>query len=193
MAAAGAQGTLAVFGGSFDPPHMGHVLAMAFVASAYAPEGILMVPAFEHPFGKQPAASFAHRVTMCELAARAVTGVHVSRIERDLGGTSRTLRTLEALARSRPGARLRLLVGADVLPDTPRWHRWDRIVAIAPPIVVGRAGYARPEGCPFDIPDVSSTELRSRLARRSGTDGMLPAAVETYIVEQGLYRMEEGT
>lgn len=182
-----ASPTIVVFGGSFDPPHMGHVLAMAFARAVYEPDAILMVPTFEHPFHKRSDASFEHRIRMCELASHIVHGVTVSRIEAELGGVSWTLRTLEALAERHAGARLRLLVGADVLPHTSRWHRWDQIVAMAPPIVVGRAGYEQPEQCPFDVPDVSSSELRARLAQGQGAGGRVPSAVEAYIANHGLY------
>lgn len=183
----GSTSTTAVFGGTFDPPHVGHVLVMAYVRSVEAVDQVVMVPAFRHPFGKEPTADFDHRVRMCELTAATLTGVAVSRIEEELGGISRTLRTLEEMARRQPGTTLRLVVGADVLADTPRWHRWDRIVEIAPPIVVGREGYERPEGSSIALPDVSSTELRERLARDRTARGLLPAAVERYIVEHGLY------
>lgn len=186
----GGDETIAVFGGTFDPPHVGHVLVLAYVRAAIAPSRILMVPAFEHPFGKRPTAGFEDRVHMCELVAGLLDGVEVSPIERDMGGTSHTLRTLEALHERHPGVTLRLVVGADVLEQTERWHRWDRIAELAPPIVVGRSGYERPEGCAVDIPDVSSTELRRRLARDRATEGMLPAAVERHIVERGLYAEE---
>jgi nicotinate-nucleotide adenylyltransferase len=180
--------TWVIFGGTFDPPHMGHVLAMAFVRAVHEPDRILMVPAFQHPFGKRASAPFEDRIHMCELAAGAVTGVTVSRIEQELGGVSLTLRTLEALAERHPGVTLRLLMGADALPETPKWHRWDRIVAMAPPIIVGRAGYERPEGCPFDVPDVSSSDLRRRLVAGGGAGGLVPAAVERHILDRGLYR-----
>lgn len=182
--------TIAVFGGTFDPPHVGHVLAMAYVRAVAEVDRIVMTPTFEHPFGKRPAASFEHRVHMCELVATVLRDVSVSRIEEELGGTSRTLRTLEAMAERHPGARLRLVVGADVLARTDDWYRWDRIVEIAPPIVVGRAGNPRPEGVSVDVPDVSSTELRRRLAQDRATAGLLPRAVERYIVENDLYLVE---
>lgn len=184
---------IAVFGGTFDPPHVGHLLVLAYVRAVGAVDRVLMVPAFEHPFGKQPAAGFEDRVRMCELTAAIVDGVRVSRIEQELGGTSRTLRTLEELARRHPGARLRLVVGTDVLPETPKWHRWDRIVELAPPLVVGRTGYGDPAAAPIQIPDVSSTELRRRLARDRGTAGLLSAAVERHIAEHDLYRTEDET
>lgn len=185
--------TIAVFGGAFDPPHVGHLLVMAYVRAVEPIDRVLMVPAFEHPFGKQPSAGFEDRVRMCELTAAIVHGAQVSRIEQELGGTSHTLRTLEELSRRHPTAHLRLVVGTDVLPETPNWHRWDRVAELAPPLVVGRTGHGDPAAAPIQIPDVSSTELRRRLARDRSTAGLLPAAVERHIVERDLYRTEDET
>jgi len=124
---------------------------------------------------------------MCELAMQHLVGVEVSPLERDLGGVSRTLRTLEELARRRPDARLRLVIGADILGGVERWHRWDRIEELAPPIVIGRRGYPPPTGCKVELPEISSTEVRRRLAACEDTEGMLPHLVRQYIDEHRLY------
>lgn len=178
--------TIAVLGGTFDPPHVGHVLATAYVLSVEAPSQLLVVPTFEHPFGKAPRASYDHRVRMCELAMGCFCNVEVSRIEGELGGVSRTLRTLEALRDRLPDASLRWIVGADLLAEVDRWHGWDRIVELAPPIVVGRLGHG--DGTDVAIPDVSSTEVRNRLDDAEDVDRLVPRAVRDYIAEQGLYR-----
>lgn len=182
----GSETVIAVFGGTFDPPHIGHVLATAFVLAIESPSEILVVPTFEHPFGKAPRASFEHRMRMCELTMTPFRNVSVSRIEEELGGVSRTLRTLEALAARRPEARFRLVVGTDLLAEIDRWHGWDRIVALAPPLVVGRSG--RGEGVGVEIPDVSSTEVRERLSRGESIEGLVPRAVGEYIEANELYR-----
>lgn len=180
-----------MLGGSFDPPHVGHVLLAAYALAVGELDRLLVVPAFEHPLGKQSSAGYEHRFRMCELAVGDLRRIEVSRIEQELGGASRTLRTLEELERRLPDARLRLVVGADILPQTPQWHRWDRIREIAPPLVIGRAGYEPPEGCPVELPEVSSTEIRRRLAADRRTDGLVPIAVERYIDDNRLYTEEE--
>jgi nicotinate-nucleotide adenylyltransferase len=178
---------VAFYGGTFDPPHVGHVLAAAWALSAGGVDEVLVVPAFEHPLGKRPAAAFEARVRMCELAMAPLPGASVSRIEEELGGPSRTLRTLEALCARMPDASLQLLVGADILDEAARWHRWDRVVELAPPLVVGRVGYAPSAGCPVALPDVSSTELRARFARGDDVTGLVPTAVASYVAEHHLY------
>jgi nicotinate-nucleotide adenylyltransferase len=182
-------GTIAVFGGSFDPPHVSHVLCIAYVLSAEGVDSVLVVPTFEHALGKEAGASFEHRFAMMELATRDLHRVHLSRMEATRGGTSRTLDTLEALTETHPGASFRLLIGADILGETSRWHRWDRITEIAPPIVVGRGGYDAPRPDTVTLPEVSSTDLRQRLAERRSVAGLVPVSVEAYIREHALYEV----
>ncbi|WP_437736591.1 nicotinate (nicotinamide) nucleotide adenylyltransferase [Sorangium sp. So ce1335] len=131
---------VAIFGGSFNPPHVAHVLAATYAIAVAPIDEVLVVPVYRHPFAKE-LAPYEHRLAMCHLALGWLPGVSVSTVERELGGESLTLRTLEHLAAEHPGWAMRLLVGADVLPDLPRWHRFDRIEQIAPPIVLGRSGF----------------------------------------------------
>ena len=113
---------VAVYGGSFDPPHLGHVLSVAWTLSAGNVDEVWVIPTWQHAFGKEHGADFDERFAMCERAFAPFRGVTVSDVERHLGGVSRTLHTLEALAADHPETELRLLIGADVLPTTDRWH-----------------------------------------------------------------------
>jgi nicotinate-nucleotide adenylyltransferase len=116
-------------------------------------------------------------------------GVEVSRVEEELGGESRTLRTLEHLSQHHPDWQLRLIVGADVLGDAPRWFGFDAIARIAPPIVVGRAGYAPPRPGAVLVPDVSSTHVRAAIERGDWDEvaGLVPRRVLEYARAKGLY------
>jgi nicotinate-nucleotide adenylyltransferase len=183
--------TLAVYGGSFDPPHIAHSLVCAYVLSAYAIDGVLVVPTHQHPFDK-PLAPFAHRLKMCELALRDLRRVEISAIEAELGGASYTLRTLELLALRRPGVRLRLVIGSDLLDETAAWHGFERIRELAPPIVVARAGSKHATPDMPAIPDISSTEVRRRLRLGLSTEGLLDPQVSAYAQAHGLYRAEPG-
>jgi nicotinate-nucleotide adenylyltransferase len=167
---------------------MGHVLLTAYALSATDLDRILVVPAWQHPLEKRATAEYEHRVRMCEHAVRDFERVEVSRIEQRLGGPSRTLYTLQALLQEHPGAHLRLLLGADLLGETPRWHQWEQVEQLAPPLIVGRAGYPRPAECPLELPEVSSTEVRAQLEAGRRTGGLLPRAVEDHIFEHELYR-----
>lgn len=181
---------VAIYGGSFDPPHLGHVLSVAWALSAADIDQVWIIPTWKHAFEKEHRASFEQRMSMCKLAFAMFRNVEIFDVERRLGGTSRTLDTLEALETENPDAVFRLLVGADVLPTTDRWHRWDEIVKIAPPLVLGRQGYPVPEGCPISIPNINSTDIRSGLANAGDVTGLVPTAVIEYIRSQGLYEGE---
>lgn len=180
---------IAVFGGSFNPPHLAHVLAAAVVLARFDVEKVLVVPAYQHPFAKA-LAPYDHRVTMCELAMGWLPRVEVSRVEEELGGASRTLRTIEHLLARYPGKPLRFVMGADIMVESSKWYGFDRIVELAPPIVLGRVGVAYP-GAPVPVlPAISSTEIREKLARGaelSDLDQLVPKAVLAYARDNRLY------
>jgi len=184
---------LAVLGGSFDPPHIGHVFLATYARSVAGVARVLVVPTFEHAFGKA-LSPFEHRLRMSELAFSLIDGVDVSPIERELGGTSRTLRLVEELARRYPDHQLRLLVGADILLETQRWFRFDEIVALAPLLVAERAGFVSSGhvSAPL-LPEVSSSEIRRALAAAETGEiaAWVPQAVRAYIAQHGLYQPRE--
>ncbi|MEO7327876.1 MAG: nicotinate (nicotinamide) nucleotide adenylyltransferase [Minicystis sp.] len=194
---------VAVFGGSFNPPHVAHLLAAVYALSTAPIDEVLVVPVYRHPFSKS-LLDFDHRLTMCRLALAWVPRVTVSAVERELGGESLTLRLVEHLAEEHADWSLRLLIGADVLADLPKWHRFDRIAEVAPPLVLGRVGVVPPPDAGLAIgragaipmpsfpalPRVSSTEIRASVAagQIEAVRDRLPAAVLAYILEHGLYR-----
>lgn len=178
--------TVGIFGGSFNPPHVVHQMVCLYVLETCAVDEIWAIPTYRHAFAKE-LADFEHRVGMCELAFRALGDrVRVSRVEGEMARpVSRTLDTIETLRERHPELGFRLIVGADILRETHAWHRWDDIVAAAPPIVVGRAGH---DGAGIEMPAVSSTEIRRRLARGQSVVSLVPRLVMDYIAERGLYR-----
>ena len=185
--------TVAIYGGSFDPPHISHVLAAVYALKVGGFEQVLVTPVYEHAFQKR-LSSFEHRVRMCELSFAGLAGVEVTTVERELETPSLTLRTVEHLTRLHPDWALRLLVGSDVLADTAKWHAFERIAELAPPYIVARPGHEHPDSHAALLPDVSSTRIREALADRADRDnaallaGSVPRAVLEYITEQDLYR-----
>jgi nicotinate-nucleotide adenylyltransferase len=154
---------IGVFGGSFNPPHLAHVLALTVVLARFDVERLLVVPTFQHPFAKS-LAPYEDRVKMCELAMGWLPRVEISRVEEELGGESRTLRTIEHLRTRYPDRPLRFILGADIMLESSKWYGFDRIAALAPPIVLGRVGVTYP-GAPTPVlPAISSTEVRAALA-----------------------------
>jgi nicotinate-nucleotide adenylyltransferase len=184
---------VAIFGGSFNPPHVAHVLAAAYALSAAPIDEVLVVPVYQHPFAKE-LAPYDARLEMCRLALELLPRARVSTLERDLGGESLTLRTVEEIARREPAWQLRLLIGSDVLADLPKWHRFDRIAEIAMPLVLGRRGAATTDGAlhagPPLLPPVSSTEIRAAVCagRLDAVRDLLPTSVAGFIEQRGLYR-----
>ena len=186
---------VALFGGSFNPPHVAHQLVALYVLETQPIDELWFVPTYAHPFGKQLAA-YDHRVAMCERAAaplgpRACT----SRAEAELAArpgfvTSHTIDLVDYLAAQ--GHQLRLVVGSDILGDAASWHRWDEVVARAPLIVVGRGGHALPQGSiatPVTMPEISATHVRDLLARgASDVSGLVPREVLRYIAQHTLYK-----
>ena len=190
------EATIALFGGSFNPPHVAHQMVCLFVLETEAVDAVWMTPTYKHPFAKE-LTSFDDRVAMCERAAAPFGGrVAVSRIEEEVAQragfvVSRTLDTLQAIRVAHPAVGLRLVVGADILAERDKWHRWDDVVQLAPLIVVGRSGHAMPAGTAhlgLDMPEVSSSEIRARLARGESALPLVPRSVMEYIGERGLYR-----
>lgn len=183
---------VAFFGGSFDPPHVGHVLAAAYALSTGQVSKVLCVPVFAHAFAK-PLSDFEHRLAMARLAMQPLRDVEVSDIEAELGRGSTpnyTVHTLQALQQRHPDWQLRLMVGSDVLADHEKWQHFDEVVKLAPPLVLVRAGV--PGTTEPLLPDVSSSQVRALLQRGAAAAGQLatlvPHAVLQHITAHGLYR-----
>ena len=111
------------------------------------------MPTYQHPFAKA-LAPYEDRVKMCELAMGWLPRVEISRVEEELGGESRTLRTIEHLRAQHPDWQLRFIMGADLVVESSKWYGFDRIVELAPPIVLGRVGRRRTRArrLPFFLP-----------------------------------------
>lgn len=181
-----------IFGGSFNPPHVAHVLAVAYVLACCEIDRVLVVPAYQHPFAKS-LAPFADRLEMCRRAFEpyAAGRVEISAVEEELGGESRTVRTLEHLQAAHPDWQMHLIVGADIVHEMDRWWSPERVRELAPPIVLGRIGVAPAVGhedAPRVLPEVSSTAIRAALAKDESLDNLVPRAVLAWIAERGLYR-----
>jgi nicotinate-nucleotide adenylyltransferase len=193
---------IALFGGSFNPPHAAHQLVALYALETQPIDELWFVPTYAHPFGKQ-LASYDHRIAMCELAAAPLgPRARVSRAEAELAArpgfvASHTLALLEYLAA--PDRTLRLVIGGDILGQTAKWHRWADVVAAAPLIVIGRSGHPLPPGSTateITMPDISASRVRELLAAGppavdpvSGeVSGLVPASVLRYIAEHELYK-----
>ena len=183
---------IGVFGGTFDPVHVGH-LAIANAALESVPlDRVLFVLARRSPLKEtDPVAGEADRLTMLELAIAGDPRFAVSRIELDRLGPSYTVETLEQLAGP---DELFLILGGDALAALPRWKDADRIATLATLLVAERPGAPERAGTApvitFDAPrlDISSRELRARAARGMSLRYLVPDTVWEHIKGRGLYR-----
>lgn len=183
VAAGHSKERIALFGGSFDPPHIGHNEICKWVFSKGLCEQLWVIPCYEHPFGKN-LLDFDHRLKMCRMAfGKLLLPISVLETERDIGGTSHTLRTILYLKGQYPEASLHLLVGGDVAEQMDDWYEFDKIRRNVAILEVPRGGNS-------PIPDVSSTEIRENITRGKQFTHMLEPEVAVYIVTNGLYRKE---
>jgi nicotinate-nucleotide adenylyltransferase len=184
-----------VLGGTFDPAHVGHVVAATESRWGLHLDQVLLVVAGD-PWQKRGrvVASPQDRLALARAAAFGVDGVEASAIEVERGGPSVTADTLEELAV--PGRELYVLLGADAVANMSTWRRLDETRALATVVVIERAGDAHAEppgpGWRFErlsIPrlEVSSSDIRDRLGAGRPVDGLVPVAVMAEIEARGLY------
>jgi nicotinate-nucleotide adenylyltransferase len=186
-----------VFGGTFDPVHVGH-LAIAHAALESIPlDRVLFVLARRSPLKERgPVAGEADRLRMLELAVAGEPRFEVSRVELERDGPSYTVETLERLAGADD---LFLILGSDAIADFPRWKDPERIAQLATLVVAERPGAPARAGdapvVPFDAPrlDISSRELRARAARGLSLRYLVPEPAWRHIEARGLYRTEGST
>jgi nicotinate-nucleotide adenylyltransferase len=189
---AGPARRVALYGGSFNPPHVGHVLCATLALCSGRFDEVRVLPVGDHAFGKA-LAPLAERVALLEAAlAHLGRRVVVDPIEGELPTPSYTVRTVEHLQRQNPGTEFTLVVGADAFGGRHAWHRWEDLERLlgGRVFVVGRAGHAVSADTPIDhvLPDLSSTEIRRRVAAGEPFWWMVPEAVEAMIAARGLYR-----
>ena len=194
---------LGLLGGTFDPPHYGHLIAAQEAAWRLRIGRVLFLPARQNPLKRgEPSSSAEDRCHMVALAIADNATFELSRLDLDRPPPSYTADLLRAL-RS-PEHELFFLVGADILPELPRWREPRQIVQLARLVVVNRPGAPVPDldrveavlpGVRerverVDIPgvDVSSSEIRRRVAAGEPIRYLTPPAVEHYIMERRLYR-----
>ncbi|MFT7721964.1 MAG: nicotinate (nicotinamide) nucleotide adenylyltransferase [Roseateles sp.] len=189
---------LALFGGSFDPPHLGHLAFARCALDALAPDRLLWLPAGK-PWQKagRVLADGAHRAAMIECLIAGEPRFAVDARELHRAGPSFTADTLQEFAAEHPGAELLLLIGQDQYARLPTWHRVARVIELATLVVVPRAGeaVAAPPGLGphrlrvLALPDIplSSTAVRDAVARGEDIRPMVGTEVERYIASHRLY------
>ena len=203
-----------LYGGSFDPPHNGHLNNLRAAAARVRPDRVVVMPAGLSPFKQSTAAPGSARVEMCACfraleAEGAVPALCVSGWEVEqaaLGRRNYTVLTLEMLARENPGAVLYFAIGSDMLLSFEGWHRWQDILRLAHLVVTSRHVGDDPElhakalrldptgarilFAPVQALPMASSDIRTRLAAGEGCEAELPEAVRAVIRREKLYKKE---
>ena len=197
---------IGIFGGTFDPPHLGHLILAERCREAAGLDKVWFVPSFQPPHKLERTMSrFEARCDMVALAAIGQPAFKVERIESELPPPSYTAETLSELKRRHPPHDFHLIVGGDSLADLPIWYHPERIVAQAGLIAVARPGVILPTANELaqkikvpeseirlqviesPLVDLSSTEIRRRVAEGRSIRFLVPRSVEEFIREKRLY------
>jgi nicotinate-nucleotide adenylyltransferase len=188
---------IGVFGGSFDPVHIGHLIAAECVRERLDLHQVRFVPAGRQPFKPQGhVATGDQRVRMLELAVAGNPAFVVDRREVERAGPSYSVDTLRALGAELPDTELFLIMGADAARDLAAWHEAAALPTLARIVVMTRPGTRRRKNrmiaslVPVPGIDVSATQIREAVARGSSIRYLVPRDVEDFIRIHGLYRTQ---
>lgn len=190
-------GRIGVFGGTFDPPHIGHLAVAVEVRHALALDRVLMVVAND-PWQKRGARVLTpapDRLEMVRAAVEDLAGVEADDREIRRGGPSYTVDTVEELLGERPQADVFVVVGADAAAGLHTWERAGELAALVTVVVVRRPGFDLSvdssgfTGVEVEVPalDVSSSDIRARLATGRPIDVLVPAAAVTWLTRHRIY------
>jgi nicotinate-nucleotide adenylyltransferase len=195
---------IGLLGGTFNPPHLGHLVCAQEAWAQLGLDRVLLVPVHTPPHKEALSdPGVEHRVALCEAAVGHDARLGVARVEADVPGPSYTVDTLKRLHDARPEDQLTFIVGGDMAHSLPRWREPEAMLALAELGVAERQGVGRDDildalsglsGAAerlrfFDMPriDVSSTMIRDRIAAGAPVRYLVPDAVAGYIAREGLY------
>lgn len=183
-----------IMGGTFNPPHLGHLIMAEQVGTQLGLDKVLFMPDATPPHvDTKKTLPAKHRV---EMVKRAITdnplfGLSMAEIER--GGVSYTYETIVALKKQYPNTDFYFIIGGDMVDYLPTWHRIDDLVQLVQFVGIQRTGYSRQTPYPVlwvDAPlvDISSTQIRNKVQQSCSIRYLVPTKVADYIEEEGLYR-----
>jgi nicotinate-nucleotide adenylyltransferase len=198
---------LGIFGGTFDPIHVGHLILAEHCREACRLDRVLFIPAGQPPHKTlRQITPGRQRLEMVELAIAGHAAFEASSIEIDREGPSYSVDTVAAIAAEHSGAELFFLIGSDTLSDLPLWYQPARLAELVTIVVATRPGSERPDPAPLrellgaaavarieqhvvEIPliQISSSAIRARVAAGQSIRFMVPRAVECYIETHGLF------
>lgn len=195
---------IGLMGGSFNPIHCGHLNMGRAALESGVVEQVLFLPSGNPPHKRAGLEDKVHRLAMARLAVEDEAGMDVCAEEIEREGVIYTVDTLTILHQKMPGCRFHYLIGADTMRVLHTWRRAEDVIRLCAFLVVMRPGedeeqvrlaaeHWRGRGAdisflPARMMDISSTEIRERLARNQTLEGLVPYSVEAYIRTHGLYQ-----
>jgi nicotinate-nucleotide adenylyltransferase len=193
---------LGIFGGSFDPVHSAHLALARLALAELQLDELVWVPAGQPWQKSRPLAPAQDRVAMLRLAMAGEPRFVLSTIELERSGPSYTLDTVRALQAERPAARWFLVIGQDQYAGFHTWHGWSELLARVTLAIAARPDAGSEidpkvravahEAVALPMMDVSSTDIRERIALGEGIAGVVPQAVAGYIARHHLYQDRQG-
>lgn len=196
---------LGILGGTFDPPHIGHLLAAYAALESIALDHVVLIPASRQPLkGGAGSAAPEHRLAMARLLVEGDVRLSVDAIEIERGGLSFMVDTMRAYRAARPDTELHLLLGEDAAATLPQWRETVALASLVRIVVLTREGLAAGPDAPLPAGfqgqrlrsrrvDISATEVRERVRAGLPVRGFVTDAVAAYIDEHQLYRTTDET
>ncbi|WP_217586770.1 nicotinate-nucleotide adenylyltransferase [Lentibacillus saliphilus] len=183
---------IGILGGSFDPPHTGHLLIAEHVRDALELDEVWFIPTFVSPHKDTLQTSPNERLEMLDRAINENDQFKLSTVEMERQGTSYTVDTMTLLNERHSDTTFYFIIGADMVAYLPHWHDINKLTQLVTFVGVKRRGYELQTDYPIvqvDIPmiDISSTDIRQRIKAGKTIKYIVPHAVETYINERRLY------
>ncbi len=194
--------SIGILGGTFNPPHRGHLALARHAQSELGLDRVLLMPAHSAPHkSEEEDPGPQRRLEMCRLAVGEAAGLQACGLEIERGGPSYTVDTLRAVHASRPGAKLTFIVGADMAQTLPMWREPQALVELADLVVAEREDAGREDVLRALAPlsaevaflkmplvEISSSLVRERVNAGESIAGLVELDVGEYIAEHGLYR-----
>lgn len=192
---------IGIFGGAFDPPHIGHINLAKQVCERLGLEELLIVPTYNSPHKPTPLTNYEDRMNMCKLAFKGSI-IKVSDVEKKLGGEGYSLNMVRAVKEnySQKGIKFFLIIGGDMLFGFKNWFRYESLLKEINVVAAARDSDSYADMCEeamslghvrvlnLPVTEVSSTEIRERISRGESTEGLITEETANYIREHNLYK-----
>ncbi|MFO8069079.1 MAG: nicotinate-nucleotide adenylyltransferase [Alkalibacterium sp.] len=188
-----------ILGGTFNPPHLGHLIIAEQVRCQLGLEKVMFLPSADPPHKKEKKTIAAkHRIAMIRASISSNDGFSLEEIEIQRGGKSYTYDTIVQLKEMNPDIEFYFIIGADMVEDLKNWYKIDDLLQIVQFVAVNRPSYTLNTSYPVITVDVPNIDISSSLIRQKAMDNcsikyLVPPEVEKYIGSEGLYKNEKNS